>query len=356
MMRPGAPNTSPVATTKNGTRKFADRFKGIVGGMRNKSNAGSTNTVSIAESNASYVLESQGHIQHVEDLLTDGQSFVDSLDKLLKHVNRLNGSSPKKIFNALPVPSMINKWRVKKKSNKVVAEYDSLLSRSDAAEQEMKILVDFSVNDCSALMIQSEHVQCRIRACIKFNEVQILALEPLVEQNLKVLDQLVAEHTSLQSMLNFSKEVIRLNEYQGGSYIPWGQRAVESPSAVKPFTAKAVERRYLRLSKLIEVVEECLKVELPRLNKMKSDLLHCTRSLSALRALSKKMAYYRSLIESPSTNESPRLAEPTICLEQQTNFTEAKDVKKEFFEGGVVKPQGSPRRESRTSVSSHNSL
>jgi len=129
----------------------------------------------------------------------------------------------------------------------------------------------------------------------------------------------VRERDAVGAMVKFCKEVIRMKDLQSTPYIPWIQRIAESTEEPKPFTGKAFERRYNKLNDVVVCIEAVLGKELPILNKMKSDFQHCVRSLNALRSLSNKLNYYRSMISSPSDDQQGLFGRPTDANDDQNN-------------------------------------
>lgn len=271
-------------------KNFADRLKNLTSVLKPRQN------LATEEQNASYVLESQKHIHNAEDLLADMEEFLASVGKIIRAANKVN--TVKRKFDPLHVTAVLSKWKVKKKGNKTLTEYDSLMSRGQVVEEEMKKLIDESLQDCGSLILQSEHVQTRILACIHYNEGQLKVLEPLVESSMKILAEFKGEQAAVQSMIAFYDEVVHLKDRQFVPYVPWSQRIAEPPIEEIPFDRPALERRLKKLNRVTNCIDDVLRAHLPGVNKMKSNMEHCLRSLNALRGLSKKLSYYRSMVSS----------------------------------------------------------
>lgn len=194
-----------------------------------------------------YVVEGQKPIHNVEELLFDCEEFLSVVSKIGKAASKVN--TTKRKFQ-IPMSNSINKWRVKKKGHKVFVEYDGLLARGVAAEQDLKKLIDESLNDCSSLILQSEHMQPRLFACIKYNEEKLESLQPIVHDSRSLLEDLKKERKVVSCMVDFYDEVSRLKANQVIPYIPWELRAVEPAVVEVPLKRVVLERRMGKLSQV----------------------------------------------------------------------------------------------------------
>lgn len=199
--------------------------------------------------NTTYVAESQKLIFIAQEVLIECDDFLTAATKIIRSESKANRVTKKK-FDPLHVSAAIHKWRVKKKGHKIFAEYDNLVGRTNEVDKEMRGLIDECVKDCSALILQSEHIQARITACIKFNENQVKILKPVITKNKQFLDLLLKEKKAIAAMLDFYDEVQYLKETQVLPYVPWTERVSQTIVAPSPQKREPFERRLNLIAKV----------------------------------------------------------------------------------------------------------
>jgi hypothetical protein len=159
-------------------------------------------------------------IRESDELFQDCAHFIQSSDRTIQLAQKANSSRP-----LMKLSSSLNKWRAKGKGNKLYGQYETLLSRCEETEKNLKEFTDRSLNECASLMIQASYLRSRLYACVQFNEKSVAQIQPKVDEVKKYLEELENYRQQIEIMLAFHDEVKQLKDSQVEPYIPWALRA-----------------------------------------------------------------------------------------------------------------------------------
>ena len=178
---------------------------------------------------------------------SDCESFLRTAENTIDFAKRTASSKGK--FDPLKMSQKINKWRAKRKGNKLYMDFDSLITRSDQIEKDMKQITDQSLNDCTSLLIQAAHLRSRLRACIEYNTHEVERLKPYVDKTKEYLGEIQSYKHAVELMIIFFDEIAMIKKSQPEPYIPWAMRAVSNPDMAKeiPIKREVLEKRLLTL-------------------------------------------------------------------------------------------------------------
>ncbi|RYG62622.1 hypothetical protein EON64_17515, partial [archaeon] len=282
-----------TSTTAKSPMKITDRLRTIVSSAATvlKPSKSVDNSSMSPSQMSAYVLESQKHIHHADDLLHDCEKFLQTADQILHAARQTQQNDKRSKFDPLRMTNALTKWRVKKRGGKVFQEHEALQMRLSGGEREVKALIDSSLQDCATLGAQSEYILQRLAACIAHNERVIASLSPGLQEVKILKDTLKKEREAVTCMLTFLDEVARLKQHEVVPYVPWAQRVAEPTIPVLPLRREGLERRGGRLDVYLILLDTLFEREAPRLRKAEENLSHCLRSLKALRAFALKVTH-----------------------------------------------------------------
>jgi hypothetical protein len=269
-----------------------------------------------------------------ELLFVDTENFLQEARHTIENAKaaQANESRFRKIFNA----ARLQKWRAKRKGNKLYSEYEVLLQRSEACEKELKAHTDKLVSDSSSLMLQALHMKARLTSCMEYNKKEIDRIKPLMDKTKDALREFVTEKQRIHEMLVFYDEINNAKLAARETYIPWAvkfanctnevilsssmlnrdfiekrQKKLEKVSFPRKIVFYSFANEFFFLFKVIEIFQDLLQKQLPYFTTKKGNLDHCAKSLQVMENILININSYRTFMkntdEATLANTSSRL-------------------------------------------------
>lgn len=135
----------------------------------------------------------------------------------------------KTVFNG-PALQKIRAWRSRRRDEKLLATYNSLLPRIKDGEEYLRDLIIQIVEKKLAIRDQARHLKTRLDACIEHNGNFVERQGGLIESMRTTVNSLSNESAVVKAMVSFNAELVRQKAIQnirhGRSFVSWGSRAV----------------------------------------------------------------------------------------------------------------------------------
>eukprot|EP01038_Epipyxis_sp_PR26KG_P010108 gene10108-13584_t len=272
-------NTIELAKQPNLSKTFNKLFGGQ--NIITKSSSASPTNAAISHPNKTYKSNSSDEfsIEHQSQDRTNSGSSNAMMNNLK--------------MSTLNLASSINKWRAKRKGNKLFSLFDSIVTKLDETELHLKHITEDSLHSSTALVLQSLHVKSRLISCIDFNKNEIKKYKPILEETSTILDQIKKYERSLESMLIFFDEVEKQSKAQtevGEHYVPWALRHQSELAHIgdnqskqtKPLTRVTLQNRMLKVQEVRKLIQDSWDDYNKRQEVCKNNLSHCSRSLRTL--------------------------------------------------------------------------
>jgi hypothetical protein len=121
-------------------------------------------------------------------------------------------------------------WRSRKRDEKLLMVYNSLLPRIKDGEEYLRDLIIQIVEKKIALRDQARHLKIRLDSCIKHNCDFVDKHGTVIEHMRSTVNNLSTESSLVKAMVAFNAELVRQKVAQnirhGRSFVSWGSRAV----------------------------------------------------------------------------------------------------------------------------------
>jgi hypothetical protein len=186
-------------------------------------------------------------------LFVDCEQFLTTAREVTQASMNTNQNMREKLTNKF------QKWRAKRKGNKLFTQYEGLVARLDGAENNIKTFTDRSLTDASSLMIQALHLKSRLSSCIDFNKKKLLQENPYLESAKEHFTKLYTEKAAVNEMIVFYDEVMNCKLSQKEAYVPWAMRQAAATNNVPPsknplllmtIKRESLEKRIVKLQKV----------------------------------------------------------------------------------------------------------
>lgn len=289
------------------SEKFKDMMKGFsitrppVPAAQIDSGTGSNITTANREISGTFTATTidQKAMLDCDALFVDCEQFLTTAREVTQTSMNTNQNMREKLTNKF------QKWRAKRKGNKLFAQYEGLVARLDGSENSIKTFTDRSLTDASSLMIQALHLKSRLSSCIDFNKKKLLQENPYLESAKEHLTKLYTEKATVNEMIVFYDEVMNCKLSQKEAYVPWAMRQAANANNLPPpknplllMTVKreSLEKRIVQLQKAIEVFEKVITKYSPRVEQRKANLEQLVKSLHVLENLLLNLNSYRTFL------------------------------------------------------------
>jgi hypothetical protein len=160
-------------------------------------------------------------------------SLIEECNNFINEVKSIPPPSPVaesgSVFNG-PAAQKFRAWRTKRRDEKLLVSYTSLLPRIKDGEDYLRDLIIHTVEKKLALRDQAKHLKSRLDSCIKHNEHYVEKHGAVIENMRSTVNSLSTESSLVKAMVAFNAELVRQRVVQnirhGRSFVSWGSRAV----------------------------------------------------------------------------------------------------------------------------------
>jgi hypothetical protein len=243
------PDRTSFDNDKKASGKVLDKLINPFGGFGKPAPQSATKEITGALSVA--MIDTKATVD-CELLFADTETFLLEAKKTIDSAQA--AASNDSTFRKFLSGASLQKWRNKRKGNKLFSQYEILLQRSESCEKELKIHTDKLLNDSSSLYIQALHMKARLTACIEYNRKETERIKPLMDKTKDYLREYVTEKQKVHEMLVFYDEVTNVKMASRDTYIPWAIKYSDSKNPML-MAAGMLNREYLekRIKKIEKV-------------------------------------------------------------------------------------------------------